>query len=129
MSIRAALKLFVLSLLVFAAAFAARRTFFADVMPVAWGQEPQSLWALGTAFLLRSIENISAAVGAIALMVAVVLNFGGWRARNSQLLTSSPGLTRRFIGRRGSPAVPARIPVWVLRTNARAKPGHDDLQS
>lgn len=77
MSVRVALKLFVLSLLVFAVAFALRRTFLWEVMPVSWDQEPQSLWALGLAFLLRSIENLAVAVAFIALAVAAVLWLGG----------------------------------------------------
>jgi len=89
MSIRAALKLFVLSLVVLAAAFAVRRMFFWDVMPVSWDQEPQSLWALGAAFLLRSIENISAVVVAIALVVAAALRFSGWRAGHTPKLRES----------------------------------------
>jgi hypothetical protein len=47
MSIGAALKLFVFALIVFAVAFGLRRSFFWDVTPVSWDQEPQSLWALG----------------------------------------------------------------------------------
>jgi hypothetical protein len=77
MSVRVILKLFFLSVLVFAAAFALRRAFFWDVMPVSWDQEPASLWALGAAFLLRSIENVAGAVGLIALAVAAVFRFGG----------------------------------------------------
>lgn len=79
MSVRVALRLFALSLLVFVAAFALRRAFLWNVMPVSWDQEPQSLWALGTAFLLHSIENLAAVVGAIALAVAAVLWLGGER--------------------------------------------------
>ncbi len=79
MSLRAALQLFVLSLIVFAAAFALRRTFFADVMPVSWDQEPQSLWALGAAFLLRSVENIASVVAAIMLAFVCTLGLDRWR--------------------------------------------------
>jgi len=89
MSVRVAFKLFVLSLLVFAVAFALRRAFLWDVMPVSWDQEPQSLWALGTAFLLRSIENLAAVVGAIALVVAAVLWLGGGPSAQPPKLRSS----------------------------------------
>ena len=65
MSLRAACKLFVLSLLVFAAAFALRRVFLWDVMAVSWDQEAQSSWALGAAFLLRWIENIASVIAAM----------------------------------------------------------------
>ncbi len=73
MSPRIALKLYILSVLVFAAAFAVRHAFFWDVTPVSWDQEPQSLWALGAAFLLRSLENIAAVVAGLALIVAFTL--------------------------------------------------------
>jgi hypothetical protein len=64
-SIGAVLKLFALAVIVFAVAFGLRRTFFWDVMPVSWDQEPQSLWALGAAFLLRSLENIAGVVAGL----------------------------------------------------------------
>ena len=73
MSIGAALKLFVFALIVFAVAFGLRRTFFWDVTPVSWDQEPQSLWALGAAFLLRSLENIAAVVAGLTLIAAGAL--------------------------------------------------------
>jgi hypothetical protein len=72
-SIGAVLKLFVLAVIVFAVAFGLRRTFFWDVMPVSWDQEPQSLWALGAAFLLHSLENIAGVVAGVALIVAAML--------------------------------------------------------
>jgi hypothetical protein len=73
MSIGTALKLFVFALIVFAVAFGLRRSFFWDVTPVSWDQEPQSLWALGAAFLLRSLENIAAAVAGLTLIAAGAL--------------------------------------------------------
>jgi hypothetical protein len=54
-------------------AFGLRRSFFWDVTPVSWDQEPQSLWALGAAFLLRSLENIAAAVAGLTLIAAGAL--------------------------------------------------------
>ena len=83
MPTRAALKLLVVSLAVFAGAFAARRMFFWDIKPVSWEQDTQSVWALETAFLLRSIENLGLAVAVVMLAVAV----GLWinRRRRRQL--------------------------------------------
>lgn len=81
MSIRVALKLFVLSLVAFALAFATRRMFLWNVMPVSWEQQPQPAWALETAFLLRSIENIAAAVAAIVLACALALWIDRWRRK------------------------------------------------
>jgi hypothetical protein len=89
MSVRGVLKLFVLSLLAFAAAFAVRRTFLWDVMPVSWDQEAQPLWALASAFLLRSIENLSAAVAIIALVLAAGLAIDHWRLAHPPKLRSS----------------------------------------
>lgn len=89
MSVRVALKLLVVSLLVFAVAFTVRRTFLGNVMPVSWDQEPQSLWALGLAFLLRSIENLAAVVAAMALAVAIVLRLGNGRSMEPPKLRGS----------------------------------------
>ena len=90
-SISSALRLFILSLLVFAAAFALRRTFLWDVMPVSWDQAPQSLWALAIAFLLRSIENVAATVAVIALAVAAVLWFRSERPPRMPKLPANKG--------------------------------------
>jgi hypothetical protein len=79
-SIGTVLKLFVLAVIVFAVSFGLRRAFFWDVVPVSWDQEPQSLWALGAAFLLRSLENIAGVVAGLALFVAAALRLIRWRA-------------------------------------------------
>ena len=83
MPIRAALKLFVVSLALFGCAFAAERMFFWDIKPVSWEQDAQPVWALQTAFLLRSIENLGLAVAVLMLVVAL----GLWinRRRQGQL--------------------------------------------
>jgi hypothetical protein len=73
MSIQGMFRLFVLALIAFGAAFGLRRAFLRDVTPVSWEQDPTSLWALGSAFLLRSVENLAAVVAALALIVAVTL--------------------------------------------------------
>jgi hypothetical protein len=46
-------------------AFEAERTFVADVVPVAFADLPQPLWAVLTAMVLRAIELMS---GGVALM-------------------------------------------------------------
>lgn len=73
MPVRAALKLFVASLAVFGLALAMRRMLFWDIKPVSWEQDSQPVWALETAFLLRSIENLGLAVAVIMLVVALGL--------------------------------------------------------
>lgn len=83
MSMRVALKLLALSVVVFAAAFATRRMFLWEVMPISWEQPAQPLWALGTAFLLRSIENVAASVALIVLAATFVLWINRWHKANS----------------------------------------------
>jgi hypothetical protein len=79
MSIGNALKLFALALIVLGVAFGLRRTFFWDVAPVSWDQEPQSLWALGAAFLLRTLENVAVVVAGLSLIVAGASRLIRWR--------------------------------------------------
>ena len=84
--VRLALKVLVLSLFVLAAAFALRRAFLWEVMPVSWHQPPQPSLALQAAFLLRTIENLAVIVGAIALGAACLF----WVRRRKS--GASPGL-------------------------------------
>lgn len=66
---RRSLLLLVLCLAVFFAALGIRLTLVPDVVAVAYAEGPQSVWALETAFLLRSVENVALAAGAIVLVV------------------------------------------------------------
>ena len=66
----AALKLLILSLAVFGAAFIAEKLFVPNIGPVAWSDEPQKLWAVETAFLLRATEYAAGLVAALTLLVA-----------------------------------------------------------
>jgi hypothetical protein len=68
---------------VFAAAFGAERTLVPDVVPVAFAEVPQPLWAVGTAVMLRALELMS---GSIAL-IALLLMSGVWahRLRETQV--------------------------------------------
>ena len=88
MSIATVLKVF--ALIAFAVAFGLRRAFFWNVAPVSWEQEPQSLSALGVAYLLCTVENITAVVAGLALTVGVALRVIRWRARGSGRGTPSP---------------------------------------
>ena len=74
-----ALKLFLLSLGILALATAAERLFVPDIVPIAWSEEPQKLWAVQGAFLLRAIEYITAGIAAIILALGLASCFG---ARN-----------------------------------------------
>jgi len=88
-SIYRAIKLLFLSLATFAAAFVIRRTFFWDVMPVSWDQEPPPTSALETAFLLLSIENIAAVVAAIALVFSAASCIYRWRRSHREHIANS----------------------------------------
>ena len=66
---RAAWTIFCLSAAVLAAALVLAHLLVPDVVPVAFADEPQQSWAVMTAFVLRAIELIAAAVALIALAV------------------------------------------------------------
>jgi hypothetical protein len=61
----------------FGLAFGAERLFVPDVVPVAYAEDPQPLWSVQVAFVLRSVELMAAGAGGIAL----VLMFGAWARR------------------------------------------------
>jgi hypothetical protein len=115
MSIGVVLKLFVLALIVFAVAFGLRRTFLWDVMPVSSDQAPQSLWVLGAAFLLRSLENIAAVVAGLAVIIAGAMRLIRWRAALNHTL--------RAIDPRGVAAGRGEVNVQVcgLRIGEQAR--------
>lgn len=66
---RAAWTMFGLAVAVLAVALALAHWFVPDVVPIGFADEPQSPWAVMTAFVLRAIELIAAAVAIIALVV------------------------------------------------------------
>ncbi len=77
-------KVFWLAVAVFGAALGAQRLFVPGIMPIAFADEPQPGWAVQLAFLLRTVELMTAAVAVIAL----VLLLGAWardRLRRSAL--------------------------------------------
>jgi hypothetical protein len=65
-----------ISVAVFGAAFAARMVLAPNVVAVAYAEEPQSIWAPETAFLLQSIENV--ALLAAGLMLALIIGSAIW---------------------------------------------------
>jgi hypothetical protein len=71
-TMRYAIHLLLVSVLSFAVAFGLRRAFFWDIKPVSWDETPPQNGALEAAFLLLSIENVSAVVAAIALVYVAV---------------------------------------------------------
>jgi len=64
---RAAVKLLFFSLLALVVAFALRRVFFWNVMPISWDQEMPGSGELEAAFLLLSVQNTAAVMAVIAL--------------------------------------------------------------
>jgi hypothetical protein len=63
----AAWKLFCLSAVILAASLGLAHLLVPDVVPVAFAEEPQPAWAVMTAFMLRAIEMIAAAIAIISL--------------------------------------------------------------
>ena len=74
---KAGWKVFLLFSAVFAVAFGAERMFVPGIVPIAFAGEPQPLWSVATAFVLRAIELMSASVAVAALVLAV----GAWARR------------------------------------------------
>ena len=72
-------KIFLLAVATCAVAFGAERWLVPHVVPVGFADEPQSLWAVETAFLLRAVELIAAGLAAISLVVVL----GAWARRRS----------------------------------------------
>ena len=66
---REAWKMFCLAAVTFGIALGLAHEFVPDIVPVAFAEEPQGSWAVMTAFVLRAIELITAAVAIIALAV------------------------------------------------------------
>ncbi len=77
---KAGWKMFLLFAAVFAAALGAERLFVPDVVPVAFAEEPQPLWSVQTAFVLRAIELMAGGVATVSL----VLTVGAWARRLTQ---------------------------------------------
>ena len=66
---RAGWKIFLLAVALFGAAFGVEHWLVPDVVPVGFAEEPQSLWALETAFVLRAIELMAAGVAVLSLVI------------------------------------------------------------
>jgi hypothetical protein len=69
---KAGWKIFLLFAAVFILALGTERLFVADVVPVAFADEPQPLWSVETAFVLRAIELMSAGVAIISLVLMLL---------------------------------------------------------
>jgi hypothetical protein len=82
---KAGWKLFLLFALIFAASFAAERLFLPHVVPIGFSEEPQPLWSVETAFVLRAIELMSGGVAVLSLVVSL----GAWTRRLQHRRASS----------------------------------------
>jgi hypothetical protein len=86
----------------FAAALGAEHTFVPGIVPVAFADLPQPLWAIGTAMVLRALELISGSVAFIAL----ILMCGVWADHLRHVWGSAQGEVEAQV-------VPGRKPAPV----------------
>ncbi|MDH6256757.1 hypothetical protein [Bradyrhizobium sp. BR13661] len=88
---RAAWKIFGLSVVVLAATLGLAHLLVPDVVPVGYAEEPQPSWAILTAFALRAIALTAAWVAIITLSVLVgtklYRTFGRPSARSDRAIT------------------------------------------
>jgi hypothetical protein len=75
--LKAGWRVFWTSVVVLVAAFGLARLLVPDVVPIAYGEEPQASWAVVTAFALRAIELTAAWVAVISF----TLMFARWALR------------------------------------------------
>jgi hypothetical protein len=66
---RAAWKVFCLFAVILVVSLGLAQLLVPDIVPVGFAEEPQPLWAVMTAFLLRAVELVAASVAMIAFAV------------------------------------------------------------
>jgi hypothetical protein len=71
-AMKPAWKLFLVFAAVFALTLGAEHVLVPQVVPVAFADEPQPLWSVETAFVLRAIELMSAGVAIITLVLMLL---------------------------------------------------------
>ena len=64
-------RLFLVSAAVLGGASALEKLFVPGIVPVAFADEPQPLWAVETAFVFRAIELIAAGIAIISFTLAM----------------------------------------------------------
>jgi hypothetical protein len=89
-------KAFWLFAAVFAVALGMERTFVPDIVPVAFADEPQPLWAVQAAFILRALELMAGTVA----MTALVLMLAVWSEKVRLLPRASKTESEPAIGSR-----------------------------
>ncbi len=70
-------RLFPITVVGLAAVLVLERLWVPGIVPVAFAEEPQPLWAVETAFLLRAVELLAAGVALISL----VFSLAAWARR------------------------------------------------
>jgi hypothetical protein len=71
---KGALKLFLLSIGVWAASYALDRLVVPDlIVPLDWANEPQPVWQMEVGFMLRSTQAIVGMVACLALWIGLAL--------------------------------------------------------
>jgi hypothetical protein len=81
--VRAAVSIFLGSLVTLLTAMTILRIFFSDVKPVAWSDAAQSSERLQTAFFLLTVENLAAFGLVIAMAAILTLWATSYRAPSS----------------------------------------------
>ncbi len=80
-------KIFWLSAIVFAVAFAVGRLLVPDMVPIAYAEQSQPSWAVMTAFGLRAVELTAAWIAIMSLSITT----GAWlKARLGRLFSTGP---------------------------------------
>ena len=81
---KAGWKVFLLFSAVLAVAFGAERMFVPHIVPIAFAEQPQPLWSVTVAFVLRAIELISGSVAVAALILAIAMSARRLTRRGAQ---------------------------------------------
>lgn len=80
----AALKILLLSLAVFIGLAAIDYFVMPPTAPVAWDTDPQPLWQVEVAFLLLALENISALIVVVIVLLGVAFCIRRWLRPGTQ---------------------------------------------
>lgn len=75
-------KVFWLAAAICAIALVAQKILVPDVVPIGYVEEPQALWAVLTAFVLRAVELTTGWVAVIALAVMSAVRLRNWLRRS-----------------------------------------------
>jgi len=91
--LREAFRFLVIGLAVLATAVAIERSTVPDIVPIAFAESPQPLWAIELSFLLRAIALIAGSVSLFALGAIIAIAIRSVALSSAQRLTT---LHRQF---------------------------------